>query len=327
MESAYSLALKALEKIRNENAAELERRKAEVRRMSPEFEEIEARLALCGAALPRCVLNGGAGLAEIKEQIEDARQKRSEILKSLSLNSNYLDEIFSCKLCRDTGFDENGHRCECHKKLISNYIGVNSNLTESMRHQTFDSFDFSLFENQPDVKGVSIMKRIKSAYDKALDFANNFDTTHSNMYLYGNAGTGKTYLSSCIANRALQRGFTVYYQSAFKLLDMLEKLKFGKYDEDERIGAEYESKYIFDTDLLIIDDVGTEFITQYSSAALFDIINSRLVEGKSTVISSNFDPIKMGEIYGSRMMSRVAGSFDALPFAGVDLRLIHKISR
>ena len=325
MESAYSLALTELEKIRKKNADELERRKAEVRSAVPEFSDIERQLTACGASLARCVLNGGTGIEIIKQRIADARLKRAEILKRLSLPDNYLDDIYTCKLCRDTGYDENGHRCECHRRLISKYIGINSNLTETMRHQTFDNFDFSLFENQPDVKGYPVIKLIRAAYNKALEMANTFEITHSNMYIYGNAGAGKTYLSSCIANRVLQRGFTVYYQSAFKMLDMLEKLKFGRYDEDERTNAEYEARYFYDVELLIIDDVGTEFITAYSSAALFDIINSRLVDGKSTIISSNLTPVKMGDMYGGRMLSRIAGAYTAIPIDGVDLRLINKI--
>ncbi|MDO5479569.1 MAG: ATP-binding protein, partial [Clostridia bacterium] len=137
-------------------------------------------------------------------------------------------------------------------------------------------------------------------------------------------GTGKTYVSSCIANRALERGFTVYYQSAFKLLDMLEKLKFGRYEDEERAQAEYAEKYIYDVDLLIIDDVGTEFVTAYSSAALFDIINSRIVDKKSTIISSNLGPVKMTEVYGTRLASRITGSFDVVNFIGKDLRRIKK---
>lgn len=325
MESAYSLALGELKKIRNKNAAELEQRKNFVRSAAPQFSTIENQLLSSGATLARCVLNGGSELETIKQKITEARNARSRILTELSLPDDYLDEIYDCPLCRDTGFDQDGHRCECHKKLISKYIGINSNLTEAMRNQTFDNFDFSLFENQPDVKGKPLIKLVKNAYDKALNMAETFDTTPSNIYMYGSSGTGKTYLSSCIANRVLQRGYTVYYQSAFKLLDMLEKLKFGRYDEDERPNAEYEAKYVFDSDLLIIDDVGTEFITAYSSAALFDIINTRLVENKSTVISSNLDPMKIAELYGGRMMSRITGSFTALPFWGADLRLINKI--
>ncbi len=324
MESAHSLANAEINRIRKENSELLSRREDEVREKAPEFAMVEAQLKKGGLAIARGILEGVNNVAIARKCIEEAQAKRAEILERLHLPKDYLDEIYTCKKCRDTGFSEDGRRCECLKKMISKYIGINSNLTEAMREQTFNNFDMSLFENQEDVKGTSVLDIAKKAYKKAIGFAETFEETNANLYLYGSAGTGKTYISSCIANRALERGFTVYYQSAFKLLDVLEKLKFGRYEDDERVQAEYVEKYIYDVDLLVIDDVGTEFVTAYSSAALFDIINSRIVDRKSTIISSNLGPIKMAEVYGTRFASRITGSFEPLGFIGKDLRRIKK---
>lgn len=322
MENAYSRANRELSELRRKNEDEQKRRENEVRLAAPEFLEVEAKLARCGLALAKSVLSGNSDISEIRKNVEAAQAKKAEILKSLKLPTDYLDDIYSCDKCRDTGFDENGRRCSCLKNLISKYIGINSNLTEVMRAETFDKFDFSLFAKQPDVKGRSVLTMINSIYKKALDFAETFDKTGANLYLYGPAGTGKTYISSCIANRVLARGFTVCYQSAFRLLDMLEKLKFGRLDADNLSDAEYVAEYIYTVDLLIIDDVGTEFVSAYSSAALFDIINSRIISGKSTVVSSNLNSDKMADLYGARMASRMVGSFEPIPFVGADLRRI-----
>lgn len=320
MESAYSQAARELAEIRRKNIDELRNRENEVRDAFPEYGEVETSLAMGGAALARCVLSGTSDISAIRSHIEQAQAKKAEILAKLGRPADYLDVIYSCSKCRDTGFDEEGMRCECYKNMVSKYVGLNSNLTEVMREERFDKFDFSLFANQPDIKGRSVLKMIETAYKKAEDFAENFEKTKANLYLYGAAGTGKTYISSCIANRVLERGFTVYYQSAFQLLDMIERLKFGRYDENEVQSAEVASKYIYTVDLLIIDDVGTEFVSGYSSAALFDIINARLTSGKSTVISSNLNPVNIEEVYGSRMASRMVGSYHPIPFIGMDLR-------
>ena len=320
MKSAYSLANQEIAEIRNKNKEMQRRREDEVREKAPEFAQVEKQLASGGLALAKCVLDGTNNFESIKAYIEDAQNKKKIILKKLNLPSDYLDEIYSCKKCRDTGFDENGRRCECLKKMISKYVGVNSNLTESMKNQTFESFDFSLFETQPDVKGKSVLDFAKKSFDIARKFADTFDETHDNLFIYGKAGAGKTYLSSCIVNRALQRGYSVYYQSAFNLLDMCEKLKFGRFDEEDAADADYAIKYAYNVDLLVIDDLGTEFITPYSSAALFDIINSRLVSKKSTVISSNFDTDKINNEYGARLASRISGDYTKIPFPGMDLR-------
>lgn len=324
MESPYSLANAEIAKIRKDNKDEQRRRENEVRLAAPEFATVEAKLASGGLALSKSILSGTGNISKIKELVEGAQREKAAILARLSLPSDYLDEIHTCTKCRDTGFAENGRRCECLKNMISKYIGVNSNLTDIMREQTFENFDFSLFAKQPDLKGRSVSVIMKNIFKRALEFSETFEQTGANLFMYGSAGTGKTYLSSCIANKALGRGFSVYYQSAFGLLDMFEKLKFGRYDEDEATQAEYAAKYAYDVDLLIIDDVGTEFVTAYSSATLFDIINSRLIEGKSTVISSNLSPSKIDETYGARMASRITGSFSPIGFIGVDLRRINR---
>ncbi len=324
MESAYSLANSEIAEIRRKNKAERSRREAEVRLSAPDYQEVEAKLSALGYALCSCVLNGNGDISAIRERIQSAQAEKAAILKRLSLPQDYLDEIYSCQKCRDTGFDEKGLRCECLKNMVSKYVGVNSNLTTAMREQTFENFDFSIFSSLPDIKGTPALTLAKKLYNKCFEFANSFETEKSNLFMYGSAGTGKTYLSSCIANLVLSRGFSVYYQSAFQLLDTLEKLKFGRFDEDEASHAEYASKYAYSVDLLIIDDVGTEFVSGYSSAALFDIVNSRLISGKSTVISSNLSPSKIDEIYGGRMASRITGSFDMLAFVGTDLRRIKK---
>ncbi len=324
METAYSQANRELAEIRKRNTDEQRRRETEVRDAAPEYAEVEAGLAAGGAALAKCVLGGVADISQIRRHIENTQKKKYKILAGLNLPEDYLDEIHTCKKCHDTGYDEGGARCECLKNMISKYVGINSNLTEMMREQRFENFDFSLFEGQPDIKGRSVEKVIKSAYKKAEVFAETFETTNSNLYIYGAAGTGKTYLSSCIANRVLERGFTVYYQSAFSLLDMMEKAKFGRLDEAEADAVDFASRYAYSVDLLVIDDVGTEFVSAYSSAALFDIINSRLTAGKSTVVSSNLAPQKIGEIYGKRMESRMIGSYEKLAFIGADLRMMKK---
>ncbi len=324
MESAYSLANREIEKIRRENSELLISREDEVREKAPEFAMVEAQMRKGGLSIARGVLEGVNNLEIARKCIEEAREKRAEILEKLHLPKDYLDEIYTCKKCRDTGFSDDGRRCECLKRMISKYIGINSNLTEIMKEQTFDNFDMSLFVNQAEVKGHSVSQIMKIALKKAVDFSESFEKENKNLYLYGDAGTGKTYMSSCIANRVLERGFTVYYQSAFKLLDMFEKLKFGRYDDNEQEKAEYETKYVYDVDLLIIDDVGTEFVTTYSSAALFDIIDSRIVSGKSTVISSNLGPVKITDVYGTRLASRITGAFEPVGFVGKDLRRIKK---
>lgn len=321
MESAYTLANRELSRRREENRLEHLRRVEQVRTADPDYTRIEARLRQGGTALARCVLDGGKNYPQIEAAIRSLQAQKAALLKKQGLPEDYLDDIFSCSLCHDTGFDQKGARCSCLLRLVEKFIGANANLTEYMKEQTFDRCDYSLFANQPAENGRQPLLYIKQAFAKGLQFAETFDDTHDNLLLMGNAGTGKTYLSSCIANYALARGKSVYYQTAFRLFDLLEKLKFGRLEGEDPEQAEYTARYIYQTDLLIIDDLGTEFISAYSTSALFDIVNTRQIQGKSTILSTNLTAAGMEQIYSKRLTSRLMGTYTVLPFVGQDLRM------
>ncbi len=318
MESAYSLANKELEEIRQRNKEIEAVRHSEVMLKDSKLAEIESELMRQGTRLLKCVLNRSEDFEDIKRNIQDLQKKKQRLIVDCGFPENYLDDIYSCGKCRDTGYVE-GHRCECLKALIVKNIGANSNLTEHMRAQKFENFDFSLFANQGDQNGLAL-KCMRLICDKASQFAESFDEAGDNFLIMGNAGTGKTYITSCIANRALERGKTVYYQTAYKLSEILENNKFGKGDED----LSDVVKYIYDVDLLIVDDLGTEFTTQFTLAAFFDVINSRIISGKSTVISTNLNFEEISNTYSQRIASRFMESYQLLQTVGKDLRVIIK---
>lgn len=321
MESAYTLANRELAKQREDNRTEHMRRAAAVRAADPDYSRIEARLAQGGAALVHCVLNKGENYEAAKEQLRSLQKQKAALLKKLRLPQDYLDEIYTCPDCRDTGFDTNGRRCHCLLQLIAKYMGINANLTEYMKEQTFDRVDYSLFADQPAENGRQPLICIKRAYERGLRFAETFDSTHSNLLLMGNSGTGKTYLSSCIANYALAREKSVYYQTAFRLFDTLEKLKFDRLDPEETEQAAFMARHLYQVELLIIDDLGTEFVTAYSSSVLFDLINTRLLQKKSSILSTNLNSAALEKLYSRRFTSRLWGSFEKLRFIGRDLRM------
>lgn len=320
MESAHTLAMRELARIREENRNTHNHRLQQVQSLAPDYTRIELALAQQGNALARRVLEGKSNISDIETAIRKLQEEKTALLKNASLPEDYLDDIYTCKHCRDTGFLENGTRCDCLKQLIAAFSVSNANLTDFMKEQTFEKSDFSLFANQPAENGRHPLSYIKHAHDMGLRFAETFDTTHANLLLIGNAGTGKTFLSSCIANYALARQKTVYYQTAFQLFDMLEKLKFGRLEGDEQSQAEFISRYLYDVDLLIIDDLGTEFLTPYSTAALFDIINRRQIQEKSTILSTNVSHASLEQLYSRRLLSRILGSYDVLTLIGQDLR-------
>ena len=318
MESAYVLANRELEEIRNTNKGLLDMRHGEVMDKDSRLADIEAELMKQGSRLLKCVLNKCNDFEEIKSSIQKLQKDKAKLLKNNGFSEDYLDDICSCKKCRDTGFVE-GLRCDCLKALVKKYLCANSNIAEYMRQDRFENFDMSLFAQQDDENGKAL-KVMKIICDKALDFAENFDKTHDNFLIMGNAGTGKTFISSCIANHALDRGKPDYYQTAFRLFEIFENAKFNR-DED----ASDIVRYVYDVDLLIIDDLGTEFSTQFTSAVLFDIVNTRILSGKSTVISSNLGFDEMSNIYSQRVVSRFMGDYKLFQTVGKDLRAVKRM--
>ncbi len=311
MKSAYALAMEELNLRQEKNKAEMEMRHGEVLIKVPEMAKVEAELTKEGTKLLRAVLDGGRDFDKIKSEIQSLQEKKKRLLNENGFGEDYLKDICSCEKCRDTGFVD-GLRCDCHKILINKYIAKNSNLSELMRKQTFENFDMGLFDGDEKVERV-----MKKACLDALEFSNNFDEEKSSLLIMGAAGTGKTFLSSCIANRALERGKTVYYVSAFQIFDMFEKIHFEKGNTEELLQTE---KYINDADLLIIDDLGTEFVTQFTAAALFNLVNSRLIEEKSTVISTNLGKGELADLYSQRIASRLTGEYKVILTLGKDLR-------
>ena len=319
MQSAQTMALNELKNIRETRSAELERRRAELRGISNEYAAIEDDLQSAGNNLLRSVLNGGKDFDKIKDFIQAKQREKMLVLRNLNLPEDYLDEKYNCANCRDTGFDDEGKKCGCLRELTAKYIVVNSNMSEIMKEQTFENFDLSLFSPVPGLSGKAELEIAKSAVDKSKRFADEIGNG-GNVLLKGGIGTGKTYLSSCIANRVLDTGKTVYYETAYKLCELLESIRFDKGDPEYLEHAASIKKYAETVDLLIIDDLGTEFQTQFTAAALFDLFNTRLMGKKSTVISTNLSLDELNNNYSSRFMSRIMGEYTIIPTVSRDLR-------
>ena len=319
MQSAQVMALNELKNIREARSAEIERKRAELRGISSEYAAIEDNLQRAGNNLLRSVLNGGRDFDKIKNFIQAKQREKTLVLRNLNLPEDYLDEKYNCEICRDTGFDDEGKKCACLKELTAKFTIVNSNMSEIMKEQRFENFDLSLFSPVPGPGGKAELEIARSAMDKAKNFADNIENG-GNVLLKGGIGTGKTYLSSCIANRVLDMGKTVYYETAYKLCELLESIRFDKGDPENLEHAASIKKYAEDVDLLIIDDLGTEFQTQFTAAALFDLFNTRLMGKKSTVISTNLSLDELNNNYSSRFMSRIMGEYTIIPTVSRDLR-------
>ena len=308
-------AREALEQIRCDNRAERERRIASVYARDPAIEQIDRRLQRQMAELVRLTVSRAPDhaerLAALKEDNLSLQAERAERLTALGLPIDYLDEIVSCPLCRDSGTLD-GRPCRCLKKLYNR--ALTRELSGLLRHgdESFERFDLSLYDED-------VREAMGLVCKSCRKFADSFPEVSANLLFQGGTGLGKTYLSACIARVVADKGYSVCYDSAAAALEAFETQKFSR-DPEESEKAAARVARILDCDLMILDDLGTEMITSVSLSALYTLINSRLNAGKRMIVSTNCSDEELQRKYTPQICSRIRGEFLRLPFVGRDLR-------
>lgn len=282
----------------------------------PELLKVEASLSECGAAVIKAFFseNYKEIVKAISEKSKSLQAERESIIKKAGLEKNALEPDYFCKLCNDRGFFENGSPCECRLKLLNELYNKNNSLGIINNGISFDNFSLDYYSDKVSVGKNSVRDIMKSRFDFAKKYAEKFSEKSVNLYFFGRTGLGKTHLAMAIANEAAKKGFSVYFGSAGNILKSLEAEHFGK-DSDSTI-----STVVYESDLLIIDDFGTEFETKFSKAELFNIINTRLNKEKPTIICSNLNADELKAKYDELLASRIIGSYYMLLFTGEDIR-------
>ena len=273
----------------------------------PDIAEIDKELSLVSSRIVSAMRseNCEEEINRIKERNLYLQSVRKEKLLSYGIPEDYDTPMFSCPVCGDTGYDGKTF-CSCVIKMCAVDAYLSSGLGKALLDQTFENFSLKYY-------GGKSRDDMSDVLDTCIDFAQNFGTG-ANLLLTGGTGLGKTHLSSAIAQKVIDKGYTVVYESAQTVFDSYESVRFGR-------GNDNTDKYIT-CDLLIIDDLGTEFSTQYTAAVLYQLVNQRLVNGKSLILSTNLGGKELLKRYGDRIYSRLLGSFDTCVFSGNDIRLI-----
>ncbi len=311
------------ERKRDNLVLEQKTRKEKVYRKLPEIKMIDQQIFEIGLAMSKSIIenpdNYKKKLEDIKKQIGKFQMEKAYLLTENNIPADYMDIKYECNDCEDTGYLPNGEKCNC---LIQNLIDKAyemSNIKNVLKRENFDTFNINVFPDESfEGEELSPRENMKEISGICVDFVNNFDLNNGeNLLFYGNTGLGKTFMSNCIAKALLDMNKIVIYQTAFKILEIIERRRFGR--DDNRF-EDYEYDLLFDCDLLIIDDLGTELSNAFTNAEIFNIVNTRLIAGKKTIISTNLTPKEISEIYTDRVFSRVLEKFIPLKFYGPDLR-------
>lgn len=312
--SEYEQARRELDRRRNEAEKLQKRNHDEIALRIPELIEIEKEMANAGLSVIKALGMGDDSVDYIRllEKTNlDAQKKRAALLKENGYPEDFLKVKYFCSKCNDKGFKD-GFMCNCHKVLLKNIAYQKLCSRFPVDKCTFENFDLSFY---PDRGGeITPLERMTAVFDFCKNYAENFSTNTCSLLMLGNTGLGKTHLSLAIAGQVIRRGYGVIYASAQNILNKLESEKFGRSDS-----ADTENS-LLGCDLLILDDLGTEFSTQFTVSAIYNIINSRLLASKPTIISTNLSMEQLESIYTQRISSRILSEYTILQFDGTDIR-------
>ena len=326
--TAYREVMKDYEASRSQAEILLNERRANLYRSFPRVEEIDSALSAVGLSLARLALSGDTfALQQARAAAEALKQEKNEILAAAGVSEDYLTAVYRCNYCEDTGYTPSSpgrlpQRCACLKqRMIEAYYSL-SNIKGVLSEENFDTFDHRCFSpNMVEAEGISPQTNMRAVYRMATDFVQDFTAKFNNLLLYGRTGLGKTFVCHCIAKDLLDAGHTVLYLTAPRLFKLIEDYRFNRESLDE---PDEMLEAVTDVDLLILDDLGAEFVTVITSSALFDIINQRLLAKKPTVISTNLSPIELERHYSERIVSRFTGYYQMIKFFGEDIRVKKK---
>ena len=308
----YAKAKAEIDRRRNEARAIAEERSEIVRAECGEIAEIDAALQKTGMLIFKTAVSGG-DITPIKEQNRALQQRRKELIAGLGYPADYTDLHYTCKKCSDTGYIEGVKICSCLKELIIKGRIEASAMGRLIETQSFDNFDLQRYTYDP-----KVYEKMKANLAAAKNYVKNFGKGVNNLLLIGSTGTGKTHLSTAIARELIHSGYDVIYDSTQNVISDFESDRFrSNYGREENKSEKY-----LDCQLLILDDLGTEFTNAFTISTIYNLLNTRQNRGLATIISTNLSPEELARKYEDRIYSRIIGSeCRVLAFYGKDGRI------
>ena len=309
--STYDLIADEYLSTRIENERLYRERLAKTYESCPELKKIDDAIMDLGLKASLSELKG-SDASGLKTELEDLKKKRARIISSEGIDPSYDSMIYTCPECRDTGRIETAggvfEKCKCFRQKESVFLLKEFGASELLKNNNFSCMRTDIFDDDS-------RDKFMKAVEYCRDFIDNFDKEYRNIMFFGSVGTGKSFLSCCIADELLKSYHSVIYMSSKKFFDALADSEFSK-DPN----ADIIKERIYGCDLLIIDDLGTEMTNSFTCSELFSVINERYNSRKSVIISTNLELSLLRDTYSDRIFSRITGSYDIFKLSGSDLR-------
>lgn len=294
-------------------------RKDEIYRKIPRIREIEESISSFSMAQAEKLFLSEErdsadpnALEDLRRGLASLRQEKELLLKQNGYPADYLEMHYTCPVCRDTGY-VGSRKCGCFHREEIRLLYSSSRLEEALAKENFAALSFDVYDEEQKAAMPAII-------DACRLFISTFDDKFQNLMLYGPVGTGKTFLTNCIAKELLDRSHSVVYFTAFQLFELLSPSHTEENDLRQR------SEAVLDSDLLILDDLGTEMLNTFTVSRLFQVLNERALRRRSTIISTNLSLKDFRDLYSERIFSRITSSYTLLKFTGSDIRIRRKIS-
>lgn len=302
-----------------------EQRRERIYNEIPEARQFEAQLSVLGTGAARTFIKGGdveTALTKLKNESLRIQSEYEKLLLAHGYTLSDLEPHYFCEKCGDTGYCEQDNKtvmCDCLKTAMTEAACEELNRNSPLKLSTFEDFNLKYYSMDIDDRYP------RSPYDQmskilayCKSYAADFSLNSPNLFMRGKTGLGKTHLSLAIANEVIKKGYGVIYAPAPKIVSALEKEQFAR----EKVVS--DENVFEDCDLLIVDDLGTEFSTQFSKTALYNLFNDRLLSGKPVIINTNCELTELEELYSQRFVSRIMGEAVRLDFFGTDVRILKK---
>ena len=311
-----------LSRVRNRNERLHQDRLIEVYEKLPRVKEIDTEISRIGIREVRLRLQRKEGSSTYKEDIRKLSEEKNRLMKSNGYPDGYLEPIYDCPICQDMGVVD-GNTCNCVKKLRIEELYKRSNLHNLLQRENFDTFKLDYYSRTiPKGMKLSPYDNASNLLNRAKTYVRDFGPGSKGVLIYGNTGLGKTFLSNCIAKGVLDKGYTVLYLSANELFEEVMSTYIMSKNIKDKVTIEPIYEYVYNSDLLIIDDLGTEVMSSFVKSQLFEIVNKRILTEHPTLINTNLDLGTVQDRYTERVMSRIADNFNLYTLYGDDIRYI-----
>lgn len=311
----YANVKAEIEQRRLRAIAEADAHAEALREQSEEIRRIDAELSGTGMRLFKAALSG-EDLAPLRARNEELNERKRQIILSLGYPEDYARPHHTCTVCSDTGYVNGTRLCQCLREELIKATIASSGIGHLIEKQSFDNFELGIYSSDEEN-----YKRMKMNLEIAKKYADGFTKGGENLLLMGKTGTGKTHISTAIAREVIRKGYDVIYDTTQNIISDFETDRFkNAYSQAEPKADKY-----LECDLLIVDDLGTEFITPFTVSTIYNLVNTRQNRGLSTIISTNLSPEELSRRYEDRIYSRLIGTgYRVLMFVGPDMRITRR---